>query len=78
MYKLSLLSLNSFFLIIICLGLFSVYYPNLTGQSVFEEYEFEEAIVIRVIDGDTIETDLGTVRLLGINTPEKGKPYYYR
>ncbi len=34
------------------------------------------AYVERVIDGDTIETDIGTVRLLGINAPEKGEPYY--
>lgn len=26
----------------------------------------------RVIDGDTIQTDLGSVRILGINAPEKG------
>ncbi len=35
------------------------------------------AIVSRVIDGDTIKLQNGeTVRLLGINTPEKGQPYY--
>lgn len=26
--------------------------------------------VMRVIDGDTIETELGTIRLIGVNTPE--------
>lgn len=30
----------------------------------------------RVIDGDTIDSDYGRVRLLGINTPEKNQPYY--
>ena len=30
---------------------------------------------MRVIDGDTIETSQGTIRLLGINTPEKTMPY---
>lgn len=29
--------------------------------------------VTRVIDGDTIDTDIGKVRLLGINTPEKNQ-----
>jgi endonuclease YncB( thermonuclease family) len=29
-----------------------------------------------VIDGDTIRTNLGTVRLVGIDTPEKGEPGY--
>ena len=34
------------------------------------------ALVSRVIDGDTIELNTGErVRLLGINTPEKGQPY---
>jgi len=31
----------------------------------------EIANVTKVVDGDTIETDLGKVRLLGINTPER-------
>lgn len=35
------------------------------------------AVVSRVIDGDTIELESGEkVRLLGINTPEMGQPYY--
>ena len=35
------------------------------------------AVVSEVIDGDTIKLQTGeTVRLLGINTPEKGQPYY--
>ena len=37
----------------------------------------EQALVIRVIDGDTIELDNGSrVRYLGIDTPEAGEPYY--
>lgn len=37
----------------------------------------EEVVVSRVIDGDTFETIGGnTVRLIGINTPEKNEPYY--
>lgn len=39
--------------------------------------ETEVAKVERVIDGDTIEIENKTsVRLLGINTPEKGEKYY--
>ncbi len=38
---------------------------------------FETAMVVRVIDGDTIELDNGNrVRLLGINTPEKNTYYF--
>ena len=37
----------------------------------------ETAIVSEVIDGDTVKLQNGeTVRLLGINAPEKGQPYY--
>ncbi len=37
----------------------------------------QEAIVIKVLDGDTLELQDGRrVRLLGINTPERGQSYY--
>ena len=37
----------------------------------------EQALVVRVIDGDTIELQDGSrVRYLGIDTPETGEPYY--
>ena len=36
----------------------------------------EEAIVTRVIDGDTIVVNNKSIRLLGINCPEKGEKYY--
>lgn len=39
--------------------------------------EQEYANVSRVIDGDTLKLESGeTIRLLGINTPEKGERYY--
>ena len=44
-----------------------------TGKVVYEK---ENAIVTRIIDGDTIETSIGKVRLLGINTPEKNNMGY--
>jgi len=39
-------------------------------------YNVEYANVTKIIDGDTIETELGKVRMLGINTPEKNMPDY--
>lgn len=46
-----------------------------------EEPGYQEAICIRVIDGDTIEIKdeagkIFKVRYIGIDTPEKGDPYY--
>ena len=38
--------------------------------------ETNTGIVSRVIDGDTIVVNNESVRLLGINTPEKGEKYY--
>lgn len=39
--------------------------------------EYENAFVTRVIDGDTIEIEDGQhVRYIGIDTPERGEPYY--
>ena len=36
-------------------------------------WTIETANITRIIDGDTFETELGKVRMLGINTPEKNK-----
>lgn len=62
-----------FFAIIIILVDLAYFYPKLTGKGV---YEIEKANVTRVIDGDTVETEIGKIRLLGINTPEKKQAYY--
>jgi endonuclease YncB( thermonuclease family) len=63
-----------FLLIILLLALLAYYYPYLTGMFVSNNninYPKEPAILLRVIDGDTIEVDLNdskqTIRLLGIN-----------
>jgi len=67
-----------FLVIVILLGVLSVYYPYLTGEAVFDSgnYEKEKCFVERVIDGDTLVCDNETIRLLGIDTPEKGEEYY--
>lgn len=62
-------------LVIIFILIFGIWYYNLTGNTISNQ-ETVITNVTRVIDGDTIETDIGTIRLLGINTPEKKQPYY--
>ncbi len=66
-----------FILVIIALSILSVIYPKLTGNvTKIQEISREQAILVRVLDGDTIELDEGPhVRLLGINTPEKKMPF---
>lgn len=49
-------------------------FSNSTGNAIKSEIKY--ANLTRVIDGDTIETDLGKIRLLGINTPEKNQKNY--
>ena len=69
-----------FLIIIIFLGFLAYYYPKLTGEAIsnsnHQEYEKEKCFVSRVIDGDTLVCGNQTIRLLGINTPEKKMPYY--
>ena len=33
------------------------------------------AVVIAIVDGDTLDTDQGRVRVFGVDTPEVGQPY---
>ena len=67
-----------FLFIVILLGLLSVYYPYLTGEVVKnnQNYEKEKCFVNRVIDGDTLVCDNETIRLLGIDTPERNEILY--
>lgn len=59
----------SFFSLVLCVAVF------LTGVCFGQP---EELRVTRVIDGDTIVLEDGRhVRYIGVDTPEKGYPYYY-
>ena len=44
-----------------------------TVESFLLGEQMEKTRVERIIDGDTIVTDVGNVRLLGMNTPERGE-----
>jgi micrococcal nuclease len=63
-------------LIVLGLILFATFYSQIDNflKEEFEQIKF--AKVERVIDGDTIIAEGQTIRLLGINTPEKGEKYY--
>ena len=56
--------------------LFLLNYSTLDNalQNYFEDYEI--GVVERVVDGDTVIVNSTSVRLLGINSPEKGEQYY--
>lgn len=56
--------------------------PIRSAECVPTDTKREEGVVVSVIDGDTIKVRLEdgltySVRYIGMDTPEKGKPYYY-
>ena len=64
------------FLIVLILVFVLVNYDSWEGFAVKNLDNKEYVVVDRVIDGDTIVVNGTSVRLLGINTPEKGEKYY--
>lgn len=52
--------------------------PESSGSAGEPSYEghAESAIVRSIVDGDTLKTDVGTVRVIGIDTPERGECGY--
>jgi len=62
---------------ILFLILFAIAYSPLDNLLKKEFGQTNTGFVSRIVDGDTIELQTGEhVRLLGINTPEKGEKYY--
>ena len=65
-------------LIILIILLLAINYPFLDRQLTNFLSTDEEVLVSRIIDGDTIEAENwnSSIRLLGINTPERGELFY--
>ncbi len=60
-------------------AIFLFFKPEILGNSfldVIHEQEFENGFVTKVIDGDTIVINGESVRLLGMDTPERGEKCY--
>lgn len=65
-----------FLLFFLLLILFGLNYPFLEEFLQNSLFDYETGVVERVIDGDTLVINGSSIRLLGINTPEKGELYY--
>jgi len=63
-------------LFVLVIIFFGVNYPTLDKALTNWFIDYEIGIVERVIDGDTLVVNGTTIRLLGINCPEKGEKYY--
>ena len=63
-------------LVFLILLLFTINYPFLNRAVEDFLSDFKIARVDRIIDGDTIEINGSSVRLLGMNTPERNQRYY--
>ena len=63
-------------LIALILAIFILNYPILDDKLENFLNTPKQIHVDRIIDGDTIESNKTSIRLLGINTPERGEIYY--
>ena len=68
---------RSYIIILILVIILAINYnwldSKLEGFLIQENYETTK--ITRIVDGDTVDSDIGKIRLLGINTPEKGESY---
>ncbi len=62
-------------LILLLIIFFAINYSFFDSLLIQAFVDYEEGIVERVIDGDTVVINGSSIRLLGINSPEKGEPF---
>lgn len=65
-----------YILVVLSLSFFVLNYSFLDSLVVNYLADSESIYVERIIDGDTIVSEGQSIRLLGMNTPEKGEKYY--
>ena len=63
-------------LILLVVLIIGINYPLIDSLLIKTFEDYEKGVVERVIDGDTIVIEGESIRLLGINSPEKGEKYY--
>ena len=68
--------LESVLIVLFSIGLFLGVYGFLDAKLQGYLISSDTAFIDRVIDGDTVESNGTSIRLLGINTPERGEMYY--
>lgn len=64
------------FLVFLIILFFTINYSFLNGLVVNYLTDSELVFVERIIDGDTVVAGNQTIRLLGMNSPERGEKYY--
>lgn len=65
-----------FLLFLLIFLMFSINYKTLDAFVVEFFDESQRVVVSRIIDGDTVKAGNISIRLLGINSPERGERYY--
>ena len=67
---------ETIFLISLIVLLIAINYSWLDSLIINSFSDYETTKITRIVDGDTVDSDIGKIRLLGINSPEKGEKYY--
>ncbi len=67
---------ETMFLISLIVLLIAINYSWLDSLVINSFSDYETAKITRIVDGDTVDSDIGKIRMLGINSPEKKEKYY--